>query len=532
MISRYSGGIYISTISQDDIIYFIVTDRFYDGDPDNNFRVDKTDPRRYHGGDFRGIREKIPYLKHLGITALWITPVYLGIGPLSQSGSITDSYHGYWPMDFERVDPHLAGVKSDGRRDLRELVDELHAGGIKLILDIVVNHTGYHTPEYKRYPYKKMKPEWFNPSVPRPGLSEEEKKYKEPLYGLPSLNHDLVDVRDYFVNNILDWIEDTGIDGLRMDAVPHIEKDFWYYFKSYVRGKYRRIFFLGEDLEFDGEAVASYQREHDFDSLFDFPLQRNVIEVLIMDESNKPPASRSGMTAIAGPRYGGSSRLEGVLDADRKYNNPNRLVTLLDNHDLEKRVMSWAMQKTGGNRRDAAELVKYALTFQFTTRGIPQIYYGTEVCLEGDRNDGGDFMMRADMPWDKINPASHEPYAGEELSVYRHLRRLIKIRRENEAVTFGYLFTLYSDFFIYVFMREFRGNTIIVAMNNGTAAMPSPLEIDIASNLNIPSRIKENLASRKMLVNLLEEHDYIEYHEGSLGVLLRAKEARVYRLAD
>lgn len=240
------------------------------------------------------------------------------------------------------------------------------------------------------------------------------------------------------------------------------------------------------------------------------------------------------MTAIAGPRYGDNSRREGVLDADRKYNNPNRLVTLLDNHDLEKRVMSWAMQKTGGNRREAAELVKYALTFQFTTRGIPQIYYGTEICLEGDRNDGGDFMMRADMPWDKIDPVSHEPYTVclEELSVYRHLRRLIEIRKQNEAVTFGYLFTLYSDFFIYVYMREFRGNTIIAVINNGAMPMPSPLEIDIASNRNIPSRIKENLAVRKKLLNLLEENDYIEYSSGSLSVLLRAKEARVYRLAD
>ncbi|MCL6611522.1 MAG: hypothetical protein K6T66_08285 [Peptococcaceae bacterium] len=521
-------------ISQADIIYFIVTDRFHDGDPDNNFRVDKTDPRRYHGGDFPGIRQKIPYLKHLGITALWITPVYLGIGPFTRSGITTDGYHGYWPMDFERVNPHLAPSESNGRLELRNLAEELHANGIKLILDIVVNHTGYHTPEYKNYPHKKIRPEWFNPAIPGPGLTEEEKKYKEPLYGLPSLNHDLADVRDYFVNNIADWIEDTGIDGLRMDAVPHIEKDFWYYFKSYIRGKYRHIFFLGEDLEYDEESVARYQREHDFDSLFDFPLQRNIIEVLIMDESHKPPAYRAGMTAIAGPRYGERSGPGGVLDADRKYSNPNRLVTLLDNHDLEKRVMSWAMLKTGGNRRKAAELVKYALTFQFTTRGIPQIYYGTEVCMEGDRNDGGDFMVRADMPWHKIDPLSHEPYPEyrEELGVYRHLRRLIQIRKENEAIPFGYLFTLYSDFFIYVYMREFRGNTVIVAMNNGTAAMRHPLRVNISANRNIPSRIKENLAARKKLVNLFEEGDIIEYRHGSVSVLLGAKEARVYRLEE
>lgn len=523
-----------NTISQADVIYFIVTDRFYDGDRGNNFRVDKTDPRRFHGGDFRGIRQKIPYLKHLGITALWITPVYLGIGPFTRPGVTMDSYHGYWPMDFEKIDPHLVSRESRGRDELRELADELHASGIKLILDIVVNHTGYHTAAYKNYPHKKLKPEWFNPAIPGAGLTEEEKKYKEPLFGLPSLNHDLADVRDYFVNNIVDWIEDTGIDGIRMDAVPHIEKDFWYYFKSYVRGKYRHIFFLGEDLEFDEESVARYQREHDFDSLFDFPLQRNIIEVLILDESNKPPAERSGMMTIAAPRLGAGPGPVGVLDADRKYNNPNRLVTLLDNHDLEKRIMSWALLKTGGNKGDAARLVKYALTFQFTTRGIPQIYYGIEVCLEGDRNDGEDVMVRADMPWHKIDPHSQEPYPvyREELAVYRHLHHLIRIRRENEAISFGYLLTLYCDYFVYAYMREFRGNTIIVTMNNGNMPMQYPLEINITSNKNVPSRIKNNLKARKKLVNLLDWSDFILYRNGTISIRLQAKDARIYRLED
>lgn len=522
------------TITQADIIYSIVTDRFYDGDPGNNFRVDKTNPRGCHGGDFKGIREKLPYLVKLGITTLWITPVYLGIGPLAHNGGTTESYHGYWPMDFERVDPHLITSGSNGRQELRELAGELHSGGIKLILDIVVNHTGYHTPAYRKYPYKKLRPEWFNPQELPNGLNEDEKKYKEPLFGLPSLNHDLVDVRDYFVNNILDWIEDTSVDGIRMDAVPHIEKDFWYYFKSYVRGKYRNIFFLGEDLEFDEERVARYQREHDFDSLFDFPLQRNIIEVLILDETNKPPADRKGMMAIAGPRCGPVAFPEGVLDADRKYNNPNRLVTLLDNHDMEKRIMSWALQRTGGKRGKAAELVKYALTFQFTTRGIPQVYYGTEICVEGDSNNGGDYMMRADMPWHIIDPSSLEPYHSyrEELEVYSHLRRLIRIRKDNEAISFGYLFTLYSDYFIYVFMREFRGNTIIVAINNGTQSMTNPLRIDIGSNNNIPARIKKNLEAGQKLVNLLDKSEAIEYRDGAISPVLRAKDARIYKLLE
>lgn len=523
-----------TAVSQGDVIYFIVTDRFHDGDPGNNYGVNKKDPRRYHGGDFEGIRLKIPYFKHLGITTLWITPVYLGIGSIGRPGELTDSYHGYWPMDFEKVDPRLVSGKNDGRKELRSLVDELHRQGIKMILDIVVNHTGYHNSNYLNHPGRKVRPEWFNPAIPPERIPEELKKYKIPLFGLPSLNHDLADVRDYFANNIVDWIEDTGIDGIRMDAVPHIEREFWYYFKSYVRGRYRNIFFLGEDLEFDEESVARYQREHDFDSLFDFPLQRNIIEVLIMDESNKPPPDRKGMMSIASPRYGNSTGDEGVLDADSKYNNPNRLVTLLDNHDLEKRVMTWALQKTGGQRSKACGLVNYALTFLFTTRGIPQVYYGTELCLEGDRDEGGDFMMRADMPWRKIDPSTNEPYphCREEYMVYSHLRRLINIRRENEAIPFGYLFTLYSSFHLYVYMREFRGNTVIVAMNNSTEPMPGPVEVDISSNINIPSRIKYNLESRKKLINLFDRDNFIHYKKGKISVLPGPKEACIFRLAD
>ncbi len=520
-------------ISQDDIIYFIVTDRFNDGNPDNNNNVKKNDPLGYHGGDFDGISQKIPYLKNLGITALWITPVYLGIGSLQGYESATSyGFHGYWPLDFEKVDPHLISGKDNGRMDLRRLTEDLHFNGIKLILDIVVNHSGYHTRTYHKYPHKKLKPEWFNPEIPADDLSEEEKKYKIALFGLPSLNHDLADVRDYFVNNIVDWIEDTGVDGIRMDAVPHIEKNFWYYFKSYVRGKYQDVFFLGEDLEFDEESVARYQREHDFDSLFDFPLQRNIIEVLILDEYNKPTSDRRGMGALASPRFSPKDQ-EGVLDADSKYNNPNRLVTLLDNHDLEKRIMSWALQKTGGERLEAAKLVKYALTFQFTTRGIPQVYYGTELCLEGDRNNGGDFMVRADMPWHIIDPVTLKPFPvyQEELEVFNHLQRLIQIRKKNQAISFGYLFTLYSDFYLYVYMREFRGNTIIVAINNG-GPMTAPALIDIGSNVNIPSRIKNNLAARKRLFDLLSESNFTDYQGGTLRITMKEKEARVFRLVD
>lgn len=503
-------------LCQKDIIYFLLTDRFYNSDWENNTILSEGilgSPNRYHGGNFSGIAQKIPYLVHLGVTALWITPVYLSIG--SYLGQ--DGYHGYWALDFEKVDPHLTSSRN-GREELAGLVEQLHSNGIKVILDMVVNHTGYHTPEYRKH--STLPIHWF-------------KKQEEwNLFGLPKLDHQQADVRDYFVNNIIDWIESTGIDAIRMDSVPHVDNEFWYYFKSYVKGKYRHIFFLGEDLDFDEDVIAEYQRKHDFDSLFDFPLRRNIIDVLIRNEDFKPPRDRLGMMAIASPRLENAAGQHGVLDADTKYNNANRLVTLLDNHDLEKRVMSWALEFSGSDSANAIKLMKYVISFQFTTRGIPQIYYGTELGAEGDQRKDGDSAIRGNMEWFKVDSKTLEPYPNypEAASIYEHLRKLIRLRRENEALCFGYLFTLFSDFNYYVYLREFRGNTFAIALNNSWK--PGVIRVDLAGNANIPGRIKQNLRTRQCLRNVFDPGQDVRYSNGYLSFELAGKTAGIFRLTD
>lgn len=497
-------------LCQKDIIYFLLTDRFFGGKETTHGLNSQ-----FHRGNFSGLVQKIPYLVHLGITVVWITPVYLSIGNFCGN----DGYHGYWAMDFDKIDPRLTGSheKSDDKKHLAWLADCLHENGIKLVLDMVVNHTGYHTPEYRKK--SKIPAHWFKP--------EEE----WDLFGLPKLNHKLADVRDYFVNNIVDWIEQTRIDAIRMDSVPHVDPQFWYYFKAYVRGKYRNVFFLGEDLNFNEEEIAIYQKEHDFDSLFDFPLRRNIVDVLIRNEDFKADEDKRGMTALASPRLDNPSVQKGVLDADAKYNNANRLVTLLDNHDLEKRIMSWALEYAK-DKKDAAELVKYALTFQFTVRGIPQIYYGTEIGMEGDQKNGGDAAVRKSMEWWKIAPSTNEPfekYAAEK-NIYAHLRKLISIRRENEALCYGYQFTLYSSERFLAIMREFRGNTIIAALNNESNS--GSLSVDVLNNLNIPTRIKDNLERKKVLINLIEPNNSTVYENGKIVFNLQGKTAVIYRLKD
>ena len=497
-------------IGQNDIIYFILTDRFNNKDPQNDFQTDPNNPLAYHGGDFQGIAEKIAYLKNLGVTALWITPVYLNIHRLP---SESQPYHGYWTLDFEKVNPNLYTPNNHtaegSKQYLKELCDTLHHNGLKLILDMVVNHTGYDHPGLSGEPGTPIKPHWFNPS----NSTSDEKMW---LFGLPDLNHDLPEVADYFVNNIIDWIEATGIDGIRMDTVKNVERTFWYHFKSYVKGKYPQITVIGEVLDPDIPTLSRYQRYLAFDSLFDFALQQAIWDVFIHDQS---------LNRIARPRLR-DDEPKGVLDKDFLYTNQNRLVTLLDNHDLPKRFFSEALDACNGNKQEALKIFKVATTFQLTTRGIPQIYYGTEIAQEGYRDPDN----RRDMRWDVfeggLEPSSKYPI---EKDAFSHVKKLVDLRSKSQALQYGPLLTLYVDYFVYAYLREFRGESVIVAINNGRDPMPNPLTIQVRANKYIPPRIADNLEG-KVLSNQIDNNGQsIQISKDGFTIQLNGKTAAVYK---
>lgn len=496
-------------ITQDDVIYFVLTDRFCNGDPANDHGVDVANRAAYHGGDFAGLVGRIPYIKALGVTAVWITPVYVGIGTHGEGAG----YHGYWALDFERVDPHLytsqPGRAEGSREYLKDLVDRFHAEGLKVILDMVVNHTGYHNAAYQAYPHRKIQEGWFN----RGGEGD----VKAELSGLPDLNHDLIEVVDYFVNNLLDWIEQTGIDGIRMDTVKHVEDAFWYFFKSYVKARHPTVTLIGEVLAFDPWVVGRYQREHDFDTLFDFPLCGQILGSLVWDQP---------MTRLARPRLH-PDEPRGVLDEERPYSNTNQLITLLDNHDLQRRITTEILDRWGHWDRDRARvLLKLCLSLLLTTRGIPQLYYGTEIALEGRRDPDN----RRDMPWQVFGP-DHRPTPAHpfEREVYDHTVTLLGLRRAHPALRSGSLLTLYVDHFVYVYLREFRGDVVFVAMNNGLDPMPSPLTIDIGANSNVPPRVKALIADRSLRSRSAGIPD-LAVSQGRAALRLPGKTAAVYTL--
>jgi alpha-amylase len=358
-------------------------------------------------------------------------------------------------------------------------VDLCEAKGMKVVLDMVVNHAGYGAQG-------QFDQTWFN--VGKSG------DIKGALAGLPDFNHDIPEVLDFFVNNIEDWIVTGKVTNIRMDTVKHVEPKFWHFFKTQIRGAYPDVRLIGEVL-FEGKEdvnkLLKYQNYHDFDSIFDFPLCTALRSTLIFDESLS--------YWLARPRLNDGEPL-GILDDDNPikggYRNANRLVTLLDNHDLDRRIMSHARTKHTGEGTGldwAIRVTKLCLGALFTMRGIPQLYYGTEVGLEGWKTDD-DRDMRRDFPWQVIGDNHHpKPQHHKEAAIYAWTRDLIRLRKGNPALKYGTTITLWSDDLVYAFLRIATDDVALVIINNGYTKMPNPIPLSLDRSI-LSQRVVDMIA--------------------------------------
>lgn len=241
------------TFSNKDIIYFIMTDRFFNGDKSNDYNADKNNPRAFHGGDFKGITQKLDYIKSIGATAVWITPVV---------ENEDNGYHGYWAKDFYKTDPHLGTIT-----DLKNLVKEAHKRNIKVIIDYVVNHTGYNTPWLTDGKHEG----WFHPKKDILNYDDINECENGWLLGLPDLNQENPQVKKYLIDNALWWIKETKIDGMRLDTVKHVPKSFWIDFSKEIKSKYPAFYLLGEVWSGNPVFLEEYKK-CGIDGLIDYPL--------------------------------------------------------------------------------------------------------------------------------------------------------------------------------------------------------------------------------------------------------------------
>jgi len=455
------------SITNEDVIYLIVTDRFSDGDPANNKGVDRKNPRAWHGGDFKGIAKRIPYLKELGVTAIWLTPWYDNPDEANQCDKPwcpNTNYHGYHAIDHYGVENHFGSMA-----DLRVLIQECHRNGIKVVQDQVANHVGIQHPWAKRPPLDN----WFNPfsqntfnnSVllsPNSSNAERDDLIKGWFNELlPDLNQDEPEVSRYLIQNALWWIGKTGIDGIRQDTIQYMPRAFILDWSAAIKKQYPNYWMVGEVFEEDSAQTAFFQGgrkgwdgiDTELPSVFDFKLWRTSQEVF----TGKKPAKA----------------LRDVLKYDGLYGNIDNVTLLTNNHDTD-RFMSLKGATLEGSMMHTA--------FVLSTRGIPQLYYGEEIGMTGghDPDNRGDFP--GGFSGDPKNAFTKTGRSPDQQRMFEWVREWIKIRRSRLPMKQGRTIDLFYDNDAYVFARESRiGNMSawnIVAFNNGgsdkTVSFPSP----------------------------------------------------------
>jgi glycosidase len=458
----------------DDVVYLIMPDRFANGDPSNDDParsrglLDRGRTRYYHGGDLQGIIDRLPYLKDLGVTAIWTTPVYDNVDHLNEreryDGAAIADYHGYGAVDFYAVDEHLGDVAK-----YRELVEAAHGAGLKVIQDQVANHTGPYHPWVADPPT----PTWFHGTVERhpknvwqtwtiPDPHATPDTQRETLDGwfidiLPDLNQDDPDVSRYLVQNALWWVGMTGLDAIRQDTLPYVPRRFWSDWSAALHREYPKLTLLGEMFDGDPALVSFFQGgavrdgiDSGIDTLFDFPsfypLRRAFAE-------GKP-----------------LRELAVMLAHDRLYPDASVLVTLSGLHDTGRFMNEPGATAAGRQLAD---------TFLFTARGTPLVYYGDEIALRG----GGDPDNRRDFPGgfsgDPRNAFTTGGRTAEEAAVFDNLRRLARLRAELAPLRRGRMMTLAVTEQAWAYARVLGDQAVLVVLNN--AAEPVSLDIPTAS---------------------------------------------------
>lgn len=413
-----------------EILYFVLVDRFVDGDPSSDQNVDRSAPGAFHGGDLKGLTAHLDEIASLGVTALWINPLVKNIpGAVTGAGFPDWGYHGYWADDFTRVDPRFGS-----EADLEALVRACHARGIRVLLDVVYNHAGYDSA-YLRDPKVRH---YFRAKCGDDDLTS-------CLSGLPDFETERPEVREWLLSVQVPWARRYGLDGFRLDTVKHVEHDFWKLHRRRLRAEVSKDFFLlGEVWGGDRESLDPWFADDELDAGFDFGFQGSAVGWVM---------GRGRSVAFA--RY---------LEARHRVRPGKLLAHFLSSHDVEG-----ALSLLGGDHR----LFRLAAALQLTTAGLPTIYYGEEV----GRSIGKWPDNRSDMPW---GDRGWLPGAGRprDEGLRDWYRRLIALRRAHPALSNGSHRTASAEGDLLVFVREdgSSGDAVLVAVNRGAAPASALVE--------------------------------------------------------
>ena len=457
---RTRKGEDIQGFTAQDVLYLIMPDRFANGNPDNDVvegmlenKVNRTEQYARHGGDLKGIEDHLDYIADLGVTAIWLNP--------TQENDMPDgSYHGYAITDYYQIDRRFGS-----NDEFRQLVDKAHAKDLKVVMDMIFNHCGSENYLFKDRPSD----DWFNfkshfvptsyktASVQDIHAADYERKIATDGWFtqvMPDLNQRNRHVARYLIQSSIWWIEYAGINGIRQDTHPYADFDFMAEWCKEVLAEYPHFNIVGETWLNSNVLVSFWQkdsrlaapRNSNLPTVMDFPLQ-GLMNTAFDEET----------TDWAGGLY----RIYDYITQDLVYADPMNLLVFLDNHDTSRFTTK---------EEQAENLTRYkqALLYLLTTRGIPQIYYGTEILMTGDKADG-DGTLRKDFPggWpgDKADGFTSAGRTALQNEAFDYTRKLLNWRKGNDVIGKGTLkhFSIANG--TYVYERKYGNKSCVVIMN-------------------------------------------------------------------
>lgn len=454
-----------------DALYLLMPDRFANGNPDNDkvegmldSKVDRNDPGARHGGDLAGIANHLDYFSDLGVTALWFTPVL-------ENNMEGGSYHGYATTDYYKIDPRFGS-----NEEYRDLIEKAHQKGIKMVMDMIFNHCGFGHQWIKDMPSK----DWFNHSDYENHFVQTSFKltpHVDPyasaydtdqmnngwfVKAMPDLNQRNPHVYRYLVQNSYWWIEYADIDGIRMDTYPYADYDAMSNWMKELNEEYPNYNTVGETWTSEPAYTAFWQK----DSKLAAP--RNSYLKTVMDFSffDKINTAKNEQTETW---FRGLDRVYNSFVYDFLYPNPASVLAFLENHDTDRFL---------GNG-DNLPMLKQASVLLLTTRRIPQLYYGTEVMMNGTKS-GSDGYVRKDFPggWigDKANAFTAEGRTAQQNDCYNFYKKLLNWRKGNEIIAKGSMTQFMVQHGVYAYARQYNGKTVFVILNGTDQDTTLPLK--------------------------------------------------------
>lgn len=496
----------VKGFTSEDVLYLIMPDRFANGNPENDVvgemrekKVDRTDSFARHGGDIQGISNHLDYIADLGVTAIWLNPT-------QENDMESGSYHGYAITDYYQIDKRFGS-----NEDFCALVEKAHEKNLKVVMDMIFNHCGSENYLFKDKPSK----DWFNyrsnyvqtsfktASVMDIHASAYEKKIATDGWFtsvMPDFNQRNRHVARYLVQSSIWWIEYAGINGIRQDTHPYADFDFMSQWCKEVLNEYPYFNIVGETWLNSNVLVSYWQKDSklaaplnsNLPTVMDFPLQA------LMNQAFDEETGEWG---------GGLYKLYDYQTQDLVYADPMNLLTFLDNHDTSRFAQTDEMAKN-------LKRYKQAMVFLLTTRGIPQIYYGTEILMTGDKGKG-DGDLRKDFPggWqgDTRNCFVENGRTEQENEAFEFTRQLLNWRKGNQVIGKGSLKHYSIQNGVYVYQREFNGKSVVVIMNGTDDSkeldltpyqeiLPRENAFDVLTGKNVDLSKKLRLDGRENLI--------------------------------